>query len=324
MKIIISTAIILTLMLLVSGCGNNKDANLIEASGTIESVDVTVSSKLSGQIKKITIKEGERVKAGDLLVELDHDLLDIQLRQAEARVEQADAQLKLLMSGARKEDIETAEQSLKQAQINLDLAKQDKERYTSLYETRTITKKQYDDAVARYDVALAQYNTAKENLGKVKTIVRPQEIESARANLKSLIASADLLKKNIEDSKVYAPTDGFVSKKFVEEGEIVSPQSSLMKISNLESVDLVIYLTEIELGKVKLGQSADIKIDAFKDKIYKGNIIYISPEAEFTPKNIQTQDERTKLVFAVKIRIPNPQFELKDGMPADASLTISN
>lgn len=323
MKAIKKIAPALILIYILSGCGNKKDANLITASGTIESVDVTVSSKLLGQIKKIPIAEGDRVKSGDLLVELDHDMLDIQLRQAEARVEQADAQLKLLLSGARKEDIEVAEQSLNQAKINLDQAKTDKDRYASLYETRTITKKQYDDAVARYDVSLAQYNSAKENLGKIKTITRPEDIQSAKANVKSLEASADMLRKNIEDSKIFAPVDGFVSKKFVEEGELVSPQSSLMKISNLETVDLVIYLTEVEMGKVKLGQNADIKIDAFKDKTYKGSIIYISPEAEFTPKNIQTQDERTKLVFAVKIRIPNPQFELKPGMPADASLTIS-
>jgi HlyD family secretion protein len=316
--------VIFAIMLFAAGCGDDKNANLINASGTIESVDVTVSSKLSGQIKKINIKEGDMVKTGDLLLELDHDLLDIQLRQAEARVEQANAQLNLLLSGARKEDIEMAEQSLKQAKINLDLAKQDKDRFTSLYDTRTITKKQYEDAAARYDLTLTQYNAAKENLNKIKSIIRPEEIESARANIKSLIASVDLFKKNIEDAKVYAPVDGFVSKKFVEAGEIVSPQSSLMKISDLETVNLVIYLNEVELGKVKLGQNADIKIDTYKDKVYKGEIIYISPEAEFTPKNIQTQDERTKLVFAVKIKIPNQNFELKPGMPADASLTISN
>jgi len=316
--------VIFAIMLFAAGCGDNKNANLINASGTIESVDVTVSSKLSGQIKKINIKEGDMVKTGDLLLELDHDLLDIQLRQAEARVEQANAQLNLLLSGARKEDIEMAEQSLKQAKINLDLAKQDKDRFTSLYDTRTITKKQYEDAAARYDLTLTQYNAAKENLNKIKSIIRPEEIESARANIKSLIASVDLFKKNIEDAKVYAPVDGFVSKKFVEAGEIVSPQSSLMKISDLETVNLVIYLNEVELGKVKLGQNADIKIDTYKDKVYKGEIIYISPEAEFTPKNIQTQDERTKLVFAVKIKIPNQNFELKPGMPADASLTINN
>jgi HlyD family secretion protein len=231
--------------------------------------------------------------------------------------------MNLLLSGARKEDIQVAEESLNLAKINLDIARQDKERFTNLYESRTITKKQYDDAVAKYEVSLTQYNAAKENLEKTKSIIRPQEIESARANLKSLIASVDLLKKNIEDSKVYSPASGIVSKKFIEEGEIVSTSSSLLKISNLETVNLVIYVSEVDLGNVKIGQTAEIKIDAFKDKTYSGKIIFISPEAEFTPKNIQTQDERTKLVFGVKIEIPNSQYELKPGMPADAKVIFN-
>jgi HlyD family secretion protein len=94
-------------------------------------------------------------------------------------------------------------------------------------------------------------------------------------------------------------------------------------VSNLETVNLVIYVSEVELGKVKLGQTAEIKVDAFEEKTYTGKIIFISPEAEFTPKNIQTQDERTKLVFGVKIEIPNPQFELKPGMPADAKVILN-
>jgi HlyD family secretion protein len=191
-----------------------------------------------------------------------------------------------------------------------------------LYETNTVTKKQYDDAVSRYEITLAQYNSSKENLQKVKNIARPEEIENARANVKRNVASADLLKQNIEDCKIYAPSDGIISKKFVEEGEIVSPSSSLLKISDLQTVNLVIYVLETELAKVKLGQKADIKIDTYKDKNYEGKIIFISPEAEFTPKNIQTQDERTKMVFAVKIEINNPQFELKPGMPADAKIVL--
>ncbi len=132
----------------------------------------------------------------------------------------------------------------------------------------------------------------------------------------------DLLKQNIEDCKIYAPSDGFVSKKFIEEGENAVMGGSLLRLSNLETVNLVIYIPETELAKVKLGQEADITIDAFKDKNYKGKIIFISPEAEFTPKNIQTPDERTKLVFAIKIEIPNPQFELKPGLPADAKINF--
>jgi HlyD family secretion protein len=94
--------------------------------------------------------------------------------------------------------------------------------------------------------------------------------------------------------------------------------SSLLKISDLLKVKLLIYVSEEELGKVKLGQKADVTTDSYNGKKYEGKVIYISPEAEFTPKNIQTKDERTKLVFAVKIEIPNPNFELKPGMPADA------
>jgi HlyD family secretion protein len=318
---IISTGLLTTaLVLILNGCGNNNDTNTITASGTIESVNVTVSSKTAGQVKNLNFKEGDRVKKGDLLVEIDHDLLDIQLRQAEAGVDLAMAQLKLLKSGALKEDIKQSEELVRQAKINLDLALQDKQRTEELYRENAATEKIYQDAIGRYDLALTQYNSARENLQKVKTIVRPEEIEQSQANLKRAVSSVDLLKKSIEDCKIYAPVEGFVSKKFIEAGENVAPSSSLLRISNLETVDLVIYISELDIAKVKLGQDAEIKVDAFKDKSYTGKIIFISPEAEFTPKNIQTPDERTKLVFAVKIEIPNPQFELKPGLPADAKI----
>lgn len=306
-----------------SGCGNDKNMNSITASGTIESVDVIVSSKVAGQVKKLNFKEGDKIKSGDHLLEIDHDLLDIQLRQAEAGVDLAYAQLRLLQSGARKEDIKQAEDLLKQAKVNLDLAKTNRDRVTEMYNGGAATDKQYDEAKASYEVALSQYNSARENAQKIRTIIRPEEIESAKANVKRAEANVDLLKKNISDCDVIAPVDGIVSKKFVEEGENVGPNTSLLKISSLGQVELVIYVPEAELGKVKLGQKADVTVDAFKDKVFKGEVIYISPEAEFTPKNIQTPEERTKLVFAVKLEIPNEQYELKPGMPADAKITLT-
>jgi HlyD family secretion protein len=316
----ISSIIFMSFAFLFTECGNNKEPNTILASGNIESVDVTLSSKVTGQIKKIFVDEGARVKAGDLLLEVDHDVLDIQLRQNEAGVDFSKAQLQLLQNGARKEDIKAAGEQLNQTKINLDQAKTDRDRYEVLYNTNAVPKIQYDDAVTRYELTLSQYNAAKENYDKIKNITRPEEIESAKANLKKSIATVDLLKKNIEDCNVHSPIDGIIYKKYVEEGENVIPNTNLFKISNLQTVNLVVYLTEIEMTKIKLGQLADITIDAFKDKVYAGKIIYISPEAEFTPKNIQTQEERTKLVFGVKIEIPNPQYELKPGMPADAKI----
>ena len=304
------------------GCSSNDDENTLTASGNIEVTEIIVSSKVTGEVKNILNKEGKQVKQGDTIIIIDHENLDYQLMQAEANVDFAEAQLKLLKKGAREEDIKQAEEMLKQAEINFDQAKKDKERMTNLFESKSITKKQLEDATARYDVTLAQLNSAKENYKKITNLARPEEITQAEANLKRQKATADLLKKNIRDSYVTSPKDGFIVKTFVEEGETVSMLSSLFKVSDLSVAKLVIYVSEKELGKVKLNQEADIYIDTYEDKSYKGFVSYISPEAEFTPKNIQTKDERTKLVFAVKIEIPNPNLELKAGLPADAVIKL--
>ncbi len=318
--------IILILLLYTAGifwsCGDGNNKNKIEASGTIEATNVTVASKASGQIQKLYFNEGDRIKAGDTLLTIDHDLLAIQLQQAEAGVDASKAQLALLLQGARSEDVNQAEDALKQAKANYELAESTKNRNEKLYNANSITKQQWDDILAKYDIASAQYNSAKENLKKIKNLARPEEINQAKANLDRQIASANLLKKNISDSYVTAPINGFVVKKFIEAGESVAPLSSLVMLSDLSYVDLVIYVSETELGKVKLGQEAEVSVDSFPNKTFKGKVIYISPEAEFTPKNIQTKDERTKLVFSVKIHVPNPDFELKDGVPADAVINL--
>ncbi|MBN8570892.1 MAG: efflux RND transporter periplasmic adaptor subunit [Ignavibacteria bacterium] len=316
------TSIALLLFVIFSGCSKKEDDGTISSTGTIESVNVTISSKVAGQIDALNFKEGDKIKEGDLLLTIDHDLLDIQLRQAQAGVDLAQAQYNLVKNGATKNDIKIQSDLVEQARINLDAAKTDRDRTENLYKENSITKQQYDNALSRYDLAAAQYQTAKDNLNKIKNITRPEDIESARANLNKAMSAYDLLKQNINDCSVYAPVNGIISKKFIEKGEIVNPQSSLLKISDLETVNLMIYISETELGKVKLNETADVTVDAYKDKVYKGRVIFISPEAEFTPKNIQTKDERTKLVFGVKLEIPNPQFDLKPGMPADAKLFI--
>lgn len=168
----------------------------------------------------------------------------------------------------------------------------------------------------------AQYKAAQGNYDKVKNFFRKQEIDQAKANLNKAIAGVELLKKNIRDSYVISPINGFLVKTFVDRGESVSPMSSLFKVSDMDVVELMIYVSTLELGYLKLGQKAEVRIDTYKDRIYEGRVTYISPEAEFTPKNIQTKDERTKLVFAVKITIPNKDYDLKPGMPADAIINL--
>ena len=314
----IGIIIVMLLALQVLGCGNGNDKKTIDASGEIEATEVVVSAKVGGQIEKQNFVEGEKVKMGDTLMVLDSETSRIQLEGAIAERELAEAQLQLLRKGARIEDIKQAEASLNSAKANYELAKSDKERYDKLYDTKTISEIQHENYVNKYLVSLQQYNAAKENYEKMNHFTRPEEIKQAEARLNQTIANEDLIKKNIRDSYVVAPISGFVVEKYFEAGETVSPLSSLLKLSDLSVVKLKIYVSEEELGRVKLGQKADVTVDAYKNKKFEGRVIYISPEAEFTPKNIQTQDERTKLVFAVKIEIKNPDFDLKPGMPADA------
>lgn len=310
------------LLLLIAGCGNTENNTFIEGTGTIESTNVIVSSRNAGEINSILFTEGERVNAGDTILIIDHEALEYQLDQAVAGEQIAQAQLDLMLKGARSEDIKQAEEMMKQSEVNFNSAKNDFERYKQLWESKSISKKQFEDMTARYEVALAQYNSAKENYQKVKKIFRPEEIEQAKGNVKKAKASVDLLKKSIHDSYVTSSLSGFIVKKFVEVGETVTPMSSLFKVSNLSTVDLVIYVPEVELGKIKLGQKAEVSIDTYPDRKYEGKVTYISPEAEFTPKNVQTKDERTKLVFAVKITVDNKNFDLKPGMPADAKIYL--
>jgi membrane fusion protein YbhG len=314
----IGTFLLAALALILFGCGNSNNKNTIAASGDIEATDVVVSSQVTGNVLSIRKDEGQRVNAGDTVIILDHETYDYQLDQAEASAAAAKAQLELLKEGARKEDIQQAEDALKQAQVNLNLAETNKDRMIKLYESNSVTKKQYDDAVAAYNVAASQANASSENLKKLKNYARPEEIKQAEANVNKAIAAVDLLKKSVRDCYVTSPISGFIVNKYVEKGETVTMLSSLFKVSDLNPVKLDIYISEEELGKVKLGQTADVSTDTYPNKVYKGKVIYISPEAEFTPKNIQTKDERTKLVFEVKIQIDNPNFELKPGMPADA------
>ncbi|MDE3057365.1 MAG: efflux RND transporter periplasmic adaptor subunit [Bacteroidota bacterium] len=317
-KKIYTGAIILALAnLWLTGCGNGHNG-AIDASGTLEAVEVNVSAKVPGQLEQLFVQEGSSVHTGDTLAILDHSTQELQWKQAYAGVELADAQYRLLVNGARPEDIQQGEDMLKQAQSSFSIAKDDYNRMKDLYASNSISKKQYDDAESRFTITQAQLSSAKENLRKLKSYARPEDIAAAKARLDQAKANADLLQKQINDSYVVAPVSGIVTQKPVEVGELVNTGTTVVTISNLEKLNLMIYVGEQELGKVKLNGSADVVIDTYPNKAFPARVIYISPIAEFTPKNIQTKEDRTKLVFGVKLEVDNKDGVLKAGMPADA------
>ena len=309
-------------LILTAACAGIKNKSEIQASGTIEAREVNVSARVSGQVREIRIEEGSRVKTGDILVLLDHDSLDIQLRQAQAGVTLAEAQLNLLRLGARPEDLEQARDALSQAESNLKLAEADAKRMRELAAKGSVTPKQGDDAAARLTVAAAQKNTAGQALKKLQQFARPEEIRAARARLDQAVAQADLLKKAIADCAIAAPVDGLVTRQPIEAGELVQAGATVLTVSDLDRVHLMIYVTAKELARVKLGQTAQVTIDSAPGRKFAGKVTYISSEAEFTPKNIQTKEDRAKLVFRVKVEIDNPEGALKPGLPADAVIPV--
>jgi membrane fusion protein YbhG len=316
----VRTCVLVLSVFALGACAGNGAKSVISASGTIEAIEVNVASKVSGQVEALAVDEGSRVKPGDTLAAIDHATLDIQLRQAQAGVQLAQAQLALLVKGARSEDIRQAEAALAQAEAALKPAEDDARRMRELVRTGSVTPKQAEDAEARLTVATAQRAAAAEALAKIRRLARPEEIQAAEARLAQAQAAADLLAKTITDSTITAPTAGIVTHKAVERGELVAPGTTIVTLSELDSVYVMIYLTEKEMGRVRLGDPADVAIDAFPGRVFAGKITYISPEAEFTPKNVQTKEDRVKLVFGVKVEIENKDGQLKPGLPADATI----
>ncbi len=304
--------------LVLAACGTATGA--IEASGTIEATSVQVSSKSSGEILHLDADEGSRVKRGDILAVIDHAILDIQLGQEKSGVDLAQAQLDLLTSGARGEDLAQAREALNEANENLANAQEDFQRMDSLFKAGAATRKQRDDAETRFTTAKAQANAAEQGLKKLQNFARPEEVKAALARLDQEAFAVRLLEKTIRDCTVHSPTDGIVTEKLVEEGELAAPGSGLFVVTDLDTVKLTIYVPETDLGNIRLGQKARISIDSRRGTTFPGTVTYISPVAEFTPRDIQTRDERVKLVYAVKVEIPNPDGVFKPGMPADASL----
>lgn len=301
-------AIWLAFVLLIAGCTRTNE-NEITASGVVETTEVTVSAKIGGEVMKLFVEEGASVRKGDTLALIDQRDVLIQLRQAQANAAAMDAQLRLIRRGSREEDI-------LQTEASFTNAREDLKRAEELFKVNTITQKQLDDARTRFIVAQQSYE-------KIKRGATQEEIDMAAAKRDLALAQLEAIEKKISDTYVTAPVDGTITQKAIESGDIVVPNGALFRITQLQKVHLMIYVSEVELASVIIGQDANVYIDAYPDKAYHGKVIWISDKAEFTPKNVQTKDDRTKLVFGVKIEVPNPDLSLKPGMPADAIIHIT-
>ena len=281
---------------------------------------MAVSFKIPGRVEQRLVSEGETVKTGQVIARLDDKDLFQEAAQRQAQVAAAQAFLTELDRGSRPEEIAQAEAVLERAQADGERGRTEWERQKILYEREVISAREYDLAKTTYDGALARIREAREALTLVRKGPRQEKIDQARANREQSRQALALAETRKGYAILFSPLSGIVLSDNIEPGEYVSPGTPVLTLGDLTHLYLRAYINETDLGKVKLGQKVRITTDTFPNKDYQGRITFIASQAEFTPKNVQTQKERVKLVYRIKVDIPNPNMELKPGMPADGEI----
>lgn len=302
--------------------GSPRDANMIRVSGNIEVTDVDVSFKLAGRVEARLVDEGEIVKAGTVVARLDSAELgqEVALRKAEMRA--AAAELAELEAGSRPEEIAQGEAAVDLARAEENRLRVEFARQVELYRKKVISRSEYDTTDAEHQVAQARVRDAAERLTLLKKGPRQEKLERARAHFEQAREALAMAQTRLGYATLVAPISGVVLSKNVEPGEYVAPGTPVVTVGDLEKPWLRAYIDETDLGRVKLGQAVGVTTDTYPGKQYEGRISFIASQAEFTPKNVQTEKERVKLVYRIKVDIPNVNMELKPGMPADADILL--
>lgn len=276
---------------------------------------------------------------------------DLALRRAE--VDQAAARLRELEAGSRPQELEQSRAAFAEAEVQFKLADADWQRAQALYKNEDISTAQYDQFRTKYQAAGATLKRAKESLALVQEGPRREQIDQARAALQRTKAAlqlseasqidlkrreqevamreaeieraraqAGVLEVQLNDRVLVAPVDGIVLTKSAELGEVIAAGTTILTLGDIARPWARAYIAEQDLGRVKIGMNAELSTDSYPGKTYTGRISFISSEAEFTPKQIQTQEERVKLVYRIKVETPNPQQELKSNMPVDVTIRV--
>ena len=362
---------------------SHSNGSEIVTSGHVEVTEVDLSFRLPGHVIRLLVDEGDEVKKGELVAQLDpkvlqakrdqayawvkelearreslrlsigikEAVLEAEVNKAKAGVSAAEARYQSLKKGSRAGEIREAAAAVEKAKTEYKNRQDDFLRMKQLYENKLISASQYEASRTTANVAKAAMEAAEERYKLVKAGPREetvlegeanlsgsgaalkvaeasrQEVDRMKMDLKALDAQKDqaeamlaVAEDDLAKTRLLAPFDGFVTVKDVEEGEYVQPGTPVITVARLDPVWVKTYVPETQIGRIRLGQKADVITDSFPNKVYPGTITFISPEAEFTPKNVQTKEERVKLVYRIKVSLENPNQELKAGMPVDVIL----
>ena len=296
----------------------------LDASGTVEATDAQLGFEAAGRIDTILVHEGDRVTAGQELARLDRAELNARRQQATAQLAAAQATLTELERGSRTEEVQQGRDQLTAANQRLADAQRDLDRTKRLFDGGAVAREVLDKAQLAFDVAQSQHDQAAQQFQLLQIGPRPERIQAQRAAVAATFATVQQVNALLGNAVIRAPFDGVVTVKDREIGETVSPGAPVLTVTNLNDRWVRIYIPETRIGAVHLGEGARITADTYGGRIYRGEVSFIASEAEFTPKNVQTRDERVKLVYAVKVRITSDStYDLKPGIPADVQLSAA-
>lgn len=334
----------------------------LEGSGTVEARDIRVGSKVGGRIAKVLVREGDKVQAGQILITFDDKELLASLNQSRAAAEkakrgfrpeeiaearaaaaQAKADYEMRLNGYRKEDIAAAQSDVERAAADEVRSRLDFQRYEALAQNDLVSKQQRDTAEANWKMALAQQQNYQHKLDELKRGYRPEEIASAEAHYRETQATLEKFERGnrhedvdlakaaysydearFREREVIAPSAATVEVLDVRPGDIIAPNTPVATLLEADQIYVRIYIPETELGRVQIGQKAEVRVDSFPKTVFDGVVEQINQQAEFLPRNVQTREERVHQVFGVKIRINDPAGHVLAGMAADVKLKAGN
>jgi len=290
--------------------------------GNIDIREVDLAFNNSEHIDQLLVQEGDRVSKGQLLATLHQERLQAEVAVAKAKLAAQNAVVARLNAGTRPEEVRQAKANVAAARAKLTDAEITFDRTQKLTAKKALSRQALDDAQASLDTARANLKVAKETLALAEAGPRLEDIEEAKAVLNAEEAQLALAQEILKDTELYAPDDGVIRDRILEPGDMVTPQTPVLTLALTNPVWVRTYVPETRLGQLSLGMTAEVSTDSYPGKTYQGWVGFISPTAEFTPKNVETPDLRTRLVYQARVYICNPQNELRLGMPATVNIPL--
>jgi HlyD family secretion protein len=322
---IVGVVVLIVAAVLITMAVRSGDADgIIEASGTVEATEADLGFQIPGRLEQITVREGDRLETGEAIAWLDRTELIAAKQMAEAQGEAARARLVELEQGFRTEEIAQGRAALRAAEQRLTDARRELDRTRRLFEGGAVSEQQLEARQTALTLAQSDYESAVERLQILERGPRSEQIAAQRSVLAQSQASVARSEAVLQHALVRAPFGGVVTLRHREPGETVPVGAPVVTIMNPDDRWIRIYVPEYQVGRLAIGMAATITADAYDDRTYHGRVVFIADEAEFTPRNVQTTEERVKLVYRVKVQITeDPSFDLKPGLPADVRLDAS-